>query len=220
MLLEHVNDVGEAINFCQQQGEDELWEDLITSCLAKPKLVAPLLQDIGAHVDPIKVVKRIPYGMKIDGLREKLIKIISDYHLQMSLREGCEHILKSDVVSLGRKLNRAQRRAIRIDGKSRCGLTGAPLVEGENMLLRPYPGVVAFYGGRAYQEEALVGLCLSDAPQTASELGKSKVVSSSGGPSGQSAGKANLGGDAAAAARVIMQRGFSVDGRRFVRTQT
>ena len=46
--------------------------------------MAPLLQDIGAHVDPLEVVKRIPRGMRIEGLREKLVKIISDYHLHMS----------------------------------------------------------------------------------------------------------------------------------------
>jgi hypothetical protein len=30
--------------------------------------------------------------MVIEGLREKLIKIISDYHLQMSLKEGCQQV--------------------------------------------------------------------------------------------------------------------------------
>lgn len=72
------------LSFVLAQGEESLWEALIAHCLAEPALVAPLLQDIGAHVDPLEVVKRIPRGMRIEGLREKLVKIISDYHLHMS----------------------------------------------------------------------------------------------------------------------------------------
>ena len=103
LLLLHVGDVPQAIAFCQAQDDEELWEQLIQHCLGDPKLVAPLLQDIGAHVDPLKVVKRIPKGMVIEGLREKLIKIIQDYHLQMSLKEGCEQILKTDVAGLEKR---------------------------------------------------------------------------------------------------------------------
>lgn len=67
--------------------------------------------------------RRIPLGMHIEGLREKLIKIIADYHLQMSLKEGCEHILQSDVISLAHRLHRVQKRGVRVDARSRCGLT-------------------------------------------------------------------------------------------------
>jgi hypothetical protein len=213
LLLEHVGDVAQAIDFCQAQEDEELWEVLISHCLSQPRLVAPLLQDIGAHVDPLKVVKRIPKGMVIDGLREKLIKIISDYHLQMSLKEGCEHILKSDVVGLEKRLDRMQRRATRIDCKTRCALTGAPVVGGEDsMLLWPYAHVVVMHGGRVFQEPALAGLThehppspLSGGPAAGAGGGTGAWASSAatkgGGARVGEAGAA--GGDAAAAVRLL-----------------
>jgi len=237
LLLEHVGNVAQAIEFCQAQEEEELWEVLISHCLSEPKLVAPLLQDIGAHVDPLRVVKRIPKGMVIEGLREKLIKIMSDYHLQLSLKEGCEQILKTDVVGLEKRLHKLQRRATRLDATTRCGLTGAPVVGGaDSMLLWPYPDVVVLHGGRAFQEEALVSLTQEHpaspmaAPagaggggrgvsgaQAANGMGSwgggsgAKVSGPGGGESG------GAGGDGAAAARLVLQRGFVVEEKHFYR---
>ena len=211
---------------------------LISHCLSEPKLVAPLLQDIGAHVDPLKVVKRIPKGMVIDGLREKLIKIISDYHLQLSLKEGCEQILKSDVVGLEKRLNKVQRRATRVDAKTRCALTGAPVVGGaESMLLWPYPDLVVLHGGRVFQEAALVGLTQEQpcSPSTAGEGAAGRggggaptangrhtgawgaVPSPKGGAASLGTESGGAGGDGAAAARMILQRGFVVEGKHFHR---
>jgi len=48
----------QAIDFCVQQQDDDLWEDLIKYCLNHSDLVSPLLNTIGAHVDPVKVVSR------------------------------------------------------------------------------------------------------------------------------------------------------------------
>ena len=53
--------------------------------------------------------------MKIPSLRDRLVKIISDYNLQMSLREGCNVILKADCVDLTERLNRGLRRGARLD---------------------------------------------------------------------------------------------------------
>jgi hypothetical protein len=47
------------------------------------KFVSSLLEHIGAYVDPIQLIKRIPNGMEIIGLRDRLVKIISDYNLQV-----------------------------------------------------------------------------------------------------------------------------------------
>ena len=37
-------------------------------------------------MDPLVVIDRIPSGMEIAGLRDKLVKIIKDYNAQMSLQ--------------------------------------------------------------------------------------------------------------------------------------
>ena len=42
--------------------------------------------------------------MEIIGLRDRLVKIIYDYNLQTSLKEGCNKILKADCKILATKL--------------------------------------------------------------------------------------------------------------------
>jgi hypothetical protein len=54
-------------------------------------------------------------GRKIDGLRDSLVKILSDFNLQKELLKGCTDILTTDVVGLLQKLNRQQKRAISLN---------------------------------------------------------------------------------------------------------
>lgn len=67
----------QAIEFVQSLDDEELWEDLIAHSMNNPAFISGLLENIGAHVDPIKLIKRIPNGMEIIGLRDRLVKIVS-----------------------------------------------------------------------------------------------------------------------------------------------
>lgn len=127
LIIKKLQKVGLAVEFVEQQKDEELWEFLITECLGQPMFVSELLEHIGAHVDPIKLIRRIPEGMEIENLRDRLVKIvsvyffylshvpfslfyffdccqISDYNLQTALREGCKEILKADCVHLFERL--------------------------------------------------------------------------------------------------------------------
>jgi hypothetical protein len=73
----------QAIDFIETQNDQDLWEDLIDYSMKHPKFVSGLLEHIGAYVDPLRLVKRIPSGMEIEKLRDRLVKIISDYNLQV-----------------------------------------------------------------------------------------------------------------------------------------
>jgi hypothetical protein len=68
------------------------------------RFIGDLLENIGAYVDPNRLIKQLPSKTEIQGLRNKLVKIISDYNLQMSLQEGCKEILKKDCVDLQKRL--------------------------------------------------------------------------------------------------------------------
>jgi hypothetical protein len=75
-----------AINFIEAQNDDDLWEDLIDYSMKNPVFVSDLLEHIGAYVDPVKLIKRIPEGMQIVSLRDRIVKIISDYNLQVLVK--------------------------------------------------------------------------------------------------------------------------------------
>jgi len=42
-----------------------------------------LLENVGAEIDPIRLIKRIKNGLEIPGLKEALIKILWDFNLQV-----------------------------------------------------------------------------------------------------------------------------------------
>lgn len=59
-----------------------------------------LLENVGAEIDPIRLIRRIKNGLEIPGLKEALIKILHDFQLQISLLEGCQAILNYDSAGL------------------------------------------------------------------------------------------------------------------------
>ncbi|CAG8825416.1 17451_t:CDS:2, partial [Gigaspora rosea] len=75
--------------------------------------ITGLLENLGnIDIDPKQLIKRIPDGLKIVGLKQALIKVLQDFNLQASLGEGCQKILVSDSVSMANQLHRAQKRGI------------------------------------------------------------------------------------------------------------
>ncbi|KFM71721.1 Vacuolar protein sorting-associated protein 41-like protein, partial [Stegodyphus mimosarum] len=121
-ITEQLQDIDQAIEFCKEHNDKELWEDLIQSSLDKPGFITVLLQNIGTHVDPIMLIQKIRNGMKIPGLRDSLVKILHDYTLQISLREGCKKILVSDCYALLEKLHKLQKRGILVNEDQACPL--------------------------------------------------------------------------------------------------
>jgi len=76
-----------------------------------------LLENVGAEIDPIRLIRRIKNGLEIPGLKEALIKILQDFHLQISLLEGCQAILNGDGGILGKKLRGNQTAGFFITGE-------------------------------------------------------------------------------------------------------
>lgn len=111
MIMEELEDVDKAIEFAKEQDDAELWEDLISYSIDKPRtattmllsimtslffschdmlfffsaFITGLLNNIGTHVDPILLIHRIKEGMEIPNLRDSLVKILQDYNLQVPM---------------------------------------------------------------------------------------------------------------------------------------
>jgi len=80
-----------------------------------------LLENVGAEIDPIRLIRRIKNGLEIPGLKPALIKILQDFNLQISLLEGCQAILHGDSADLAKRLHRDQTSGFLIT----CELSGS-----------------------------------------------------------------------------------------------
>lgn len=156
-IMEQLQDVQQAIAFCKEQDDAELWEDLIEHSLDKPPFITTLLHKIGAHVNPILLIMRIPNGLDIPRLRDSLVKIIRDYNLQISLREGCRRILVSDCISLLRKLHRQQSRGIAIAYDQLCHACNRRILSKD---VRHMEDVVVFFCKHAFHSNCLPSLLM------------------------------------------------------------
>lgn len=88
LMIDQLVDIAQAIEFCKEQGDHELWERLIEKSLPKPEFISYLLNNIGASVDPIMLVAKIAPGSAIPGLKSSLAKMMKDYGLQVCALES------------------------------------------------------------------------------------------------------------------------------------
>lgn len=170
-IMAKLGDVHQAIAFCKEHDDSELWADLIEYSLDKPPFITTLLHKIGAHVNPILLILRIPEGLDIPQLRDSLVKIMRDYNLQISLREGCKKILVSDCIGLLQKLHRQQSRGIAIAHDQLCHACNRRILSKD---VRHMEDVVVFFCKHAFHSNCLPSLpmcSLCSADKRAHSLG-------------------------------------------------
>ncbi|KAK8683394.1 hypothetical protein V6N13_039455 [Hibiscus sabdariffa] len=112
VIINELGDIEEAVEFVTMQHDDDLWEELIHQCLNKPEMVGVLLEHTVGNLDPLYIVNMVPNGLEIPRLRDRLVKIITDYRTETSLRHGCNDILKADCVNLLVKYYNEAKRAV------------------------------------------------------------------------------------------------------------
>ena len=135
LIMTELVDVEQAVDFCKEHDDAELWDDLIKYSLDKPPFIIVLLNNVGTHIDPRKLVERIEPGLKIPGLRASLIQILRDYNLQVSLQEGCKKILVSDCYSLVCRRVQTAARGIHVSNAATCpGCNGAIMCSNPDLM--------------------------------------------------------------------------------------
>ena len=131
LIMTELVDVEQAVEFCKEHDDTELWDDLINYSIDKPAFIIVLLNNVGTHIDPRKLVERIEPGLRIPGLKTSLVQIMRDYNLQVSLQEGCKRILVSDCYSLVCRRVRTAGRGTHVSRAGACPACGRSLVLGD-----------------------------------------------------------------------------------------
>ncbi|KAJ4385032.1 Vacuolar protein sorting-associated protein 41 [Neurospora sp. IMI 360204] len=88
----------------------------------KPKFIRALLEEVGTAVNPITLVRRIPEGLQIPGLREGIRHIMKEHEIQYSIFEGVSRVLRSEVAVAMNTLRNGQRKGVKFEvGVKACG---------------------------------------------------------------------------------------------------
>ncbi|KAH8118877.1 vacuolar assembling protein VPS41 [Phellopilus nigrolimitatus] len=137
LIIERLGDVNRVrshsqppIDFAKEQNDDDLWEDLLRYSETRPAFIRGLLENVGAEIDPIRLIRRIKNGLEIPGLKEALIQILQAFHLQISLLEGCQTILAGDCGTLARRLHKGQTQGFFETAATQCPVCAEPLHAG------------------------------------------------------------------------------------------
>ena len=115
LIIDRLKNVHKAIEFAKEQDDADLWDDLLNYSMDKPSFIRGLLEQAGTAIDPIKLVRRIPEGLEIQGLREGLTHMMKEHEIQYSISSGAARVLKSEVAAAQNNLRTRQRKAVRFE---------------------------------------------------------------------------------------------------------
>lgn len=115
LIINRLGDVSLAISFAKEQDDKELWDDLLDYSMDKPRFIRGLLEEVGTSIDPIKLVRRIPEGLEIEGLREGIGRMVREYEIQASISDGVAKVLRSEVAAGMHALRKGRGRAVKFE---------------------------------------------------------------------------------------------------------
>jgi hypothetical protein len=81
----------------------------------KPHFIRGLLEEVGTAIDPIKLVRRIPEGLEIEGLRDGIGRMVREYEIQYSISDGVAKVLRGEVATGMDTLRAGQKRGIKFE---------------------------------------------------------------------------------------------------------
>lgn len=168
LIIDRLKNVSKAISFAKELDDPDLWEDLLEYSMDKPSFIRGLLEQVGTAIDPITLVRRIPEGLEIHGLREGIRHIMKEHEIQYSISEGVAKVLRSEVAGAQAQLRRGQRRGIKFEvpspdgskeegGRGRCARCREVFEEGEEETL------VGFACGHVFHLDHLLEMVDPDA---------------------------------------------------------
>jgi hypothetical protein len=113
LIIDRLADVSQAISFAKEQDDVDLWEDLLDYSMDKPRFIRGLLEEVGTAINPIILVRRIPEGLEIEGLREGLSRMIKEHEIQYSISNGVAKVLRGEVAVAQNTLRSGQRKGVK-----------------------------------------------------------------------------------------------------------
>ncbi|KKA30840.1 hypothetical protein TD95_000754 [Thielaviopsis punctulata] len=144
LIIDRLHDVSKAIAFAKEQDDPDLWDDLLNYSMDKPRFIRGLLEQVGTAMDPIRLVRRIPEGLEIDGLRDGLRHMLREHEIMGSISEGVARVLRSEVAGAQRELRAGQRKGVKFNVAGDHGGSLMTMPEGAIKAAKPKPAMDIF----------------------------------------------------------------------------
>ncbi|PSN60324.1 vacuolar assembly protein-like protein [Corynespora cassiicola Philippines] len=172
LIIEKLSDVSFAISFAKEQDDPDLWNDLLEYSMDKPHFIRGLLEEVGTAIDPIQLVRRIPEGLEIEGLRDGIGRMVREYEIQHSISEGVAKVLRSEVAGGMDMLRAGQKRGVKFevipcDDDSdvlSLNLTGLQVDQGKKKFDLEPKGVDSLMAAKLNREDTATTVATSTVP--------------------------------------------------------
>lgn len=115
LIIDEIGDVSQAISFAKEQDDQSLWDDLLNRSMNKPAFIRGLLEEVGTSINPVKLIRRIPKGLEIDGLKVSLIRMIREYEIQNSISEGVARVFRGEVAAAMAEKSKGLNKGIKFE---------------------------------------------------------------------------------------------------------
>ncbi|KAL5408660.1 hypothetical protein PMIN03_006427 [Paraphaeosphaeria minitans] len=115
LIIDKLSDVSFAISFAKEQDDPDLWNDLLEFSMDKPHFIRGLLAEVGTAINPVQLVRRIPEGLEIEGLRDGIRRMVREYEIQYSISEGVAKVLRGEVATGMGVLRAGQKRGVKFE---------------------------------------------------------------------------------------------------------
>lgn len=113
LIIDRLRNVQKAIEFAKEQDDPDLWNNLLDYSMDKPNFIRALLEQVGTTINPITLVRRIPEGLEIQGLREGLTHMMKEHELQYSISSGVAKVLRSELAAAQNDLRAGQQKGVK-----------------------------------------------------------------------------------------------------------
>uniref|UniRef100_A0A0N5D511 RING-type domain-containing protein n=1 Tax=Thelazia callipaeda TaxID=103827 RepID=A0A0N5D511_THECL len=122
LLVNKLNRIDCAIDFCRENDDSDLWDKLIEAAMKRPDHISQLLNTVGHYVNPLTIIEKIPEEINIPGLRNSIVKILHDYELLVQMQYDCLQVLEADNSQLFAKYLSRHKRAVFISSDQHCAI--------------------------------------------------------------------------------------------------
>lgn len=131
-IVQELRDIQQAVAFCKEYDDSDMWNSLITFCMAEPIFIKDLIENIGIDVkfvDPRNLIEQINKDYEIPHLRDAIVGLLQQYRAQINIQETCNRILVPDQYSVLLHRTKVSKKGIQIDYEDKCRVCGLSILK-------------------------------------------------------------------------------------------